>query len=118
MSRATRFAMHLAMSCSWGRENRLSMIAPPAHVLTAVRLRRASAMLGLIALVIAGHAAQAQTVAARGAEHEDFGRLVLDFTQPVASQIVADGAHMEVRLGSAASIDLAAALGNLKTYLK
>ncbi|HVT50155.1 MAG TPA: hypothetical protein VHE77_01215 [Dongiaceae bacterium] len=75
-------------------------------------------MLGVIAALAVVAPAYAQSVGARGAEHEDFGRLVLDFTQPVASQIVADGAHMELRLGRAASIDLAGALGNLKTYLK
>src|SRR3954471_6655781 len=115
MSRATRFAMRLAMSSSGGRENRLSMIAPSARAPIALQLCRAVAMLGLIAMLSVGQEAQAQPVAARGAEHEDFGRLVLDFTQPVASQIVADGAHMEVKLGRAASIDLAGALGNLKT---
>src|SRR3569832_2942212 len=107
MSRAIRFAMLFAM------RHALSM--PGWNVR---RLRRALLPLGMMAALAAAFPAAAQSIGARGAEHEDFGRLVLDFTQPVASQIAADGAHMEIRLGRAASIDLAGALRNLRTYLK
>jgi hypothetical protein len=88
------------------------------RMLVLVRLRRALPPLGLIAALGLAIPAHAQSIGARGAEHEDFGRLVLDFTQPVASQIVADGAHMEVRFGRATPIVIGAALGNLKTYLR
>ncbi|HVY98291.1 MAG TPA: hypothetical protein VHA35_02235, partial [Dongiaceae bacterium] len=99
-----------------------AMLPSTQRVLSArgaidVRLRPVLAMLGLLA-ALAAPPAYAQSVAARGAEHEDFGRLVLDFTQPVAAQVVAEDAHMEIRLGRAAAVNLAGALANLKTYLK
>lgn len=96
------------------------MLFATQRAVPAVRavLARLLPMLGFIAALAASSGTHAQSVGARGAEHEDFGRLVLDFPQPVASQIVAEGAHMEIRLGRATPIDLAGALGSLKTYLK
>ena len=83
------------------------------------RLRFAAAALGLVlAAAISGSPAGAQSIGARGGEHEDFGRLVLDFTQPTSNQVVGEGSHLEVRLGRPTAVDLGGAVAALRSYVR
>ncbi|HVO04526.1 MAG TPA: hypothetical protein VMT54_20175 [Candidatus Cybelea sp.] len=78
--------------------------------------------LALAALALFGLAmlvpAEAQSVVARGGVHEDFARLVLDFTQPVDAKIVGEGGHIELHFDRPQALDLAAARANLNDYLR
>ena len=111
--------MQLVVFRVQGTADRATMIASTAPIQMAARLCRALAKLGLLAALAAAPSALAQSalaqstlaqpVLARGAEHEDFGCLVLDFDQPVASRIAAQGAHMEIQFGRAPRRSISAA---------
>lgn len=77
-------------------------------------------MAALCAVAVSASAAAqgtSGTIPARGGLHEDFGRLVIDFSGTTATDISGEGQHLELSFDRAAKIDAAAAVATLKDYI-
>ncbi|HVM82264.1 MAG TPA: hypothetical protein VMW18_00140, partial [Candidatus Binatia bacterium] len=87
------------------------MTEPPIRAITAAWRSALIAVLCLLGIALTAAPALAQTapVTARGGVHEDFGRLVLDFPQPVGTEIVGEGRHIELKFDRPANLDLGGA---------
>lgn len=70
-----------------------------------------------VALIPIPNATADEAVPVRGWTHQDYGRLVLDWTKSVKASVTSDGKQLTIEFDRAANIDPTRAIANLRSYI-